>query len=208
MAFYVKMFLVFNLEQTNFSEVYPNQWAELVTYYTSEEEQPETDTSFDMPILDDILQANSWVCPIYLQKINQAYFAPGKDEIRMPFKELFLKGENFYSMLLHEMTHSTGTEERLNRNLKNSFGSENYAIEELIAEFSAAFTAFKLNVFSTPQKNNAIYLSSCLKVLQENPKYIFNILDNAVRASNYILTHIGYEVEFEDIPELCFSMND
>lgn len=204
LVFYVKMYLVFNLEQTNFSEVHPDQWEGLVKYYNAEEECPDNDTSFNVPILDNMLQNNEWVCPIFFQKINKAYFAPSIDEIRMPFKEMFVSGERFYSTLLHEMSHSTGTENRLNRNLNNYFGTDNYAVEELIAEFSAAFTSFKLGIFSIPQVDNAIYLSSWLKVLKESPKYIFNILDNSVKASNYILEQIGFDFDVvEDVLEVA-----
>lgn len=198
LSYYVKMFLVFNLEQTNFADVSPEQWQEFKKYYSPErDEQPVNNISFGMPILDDMLNNKSWVCPIHLKHINKAYFAPMSDEIVVPLKELFFSGKQFYTTLIHEMTHSTGIESRLNRNLINYFGTENYAIEELIAEFSAAFSAFKLGVFAEPDKNNITYLSSWLNVLKEKPKYIFNILDNAVKASDYILNHIGFEMEEE-----------
>jgi antirestriction protein ArdC len=39
----------------------------------------------------------------------------------------------------HELTHWTAHKSRLDRDLKNRFGSRNYAGEELIAELGAAF---------------------------------------------------------------------
>lgn len=206
LSYYVKMFLVFNLDQTNFSDVSPEQWENLQNYYLSKsDELPINDISFEMPILDDMLNNKSWVCPIHIKHINKAYFAPMRDEIVVPLKELFFSGQQFYSILIHEMSHSTAMESRLNRNLINYFGSENYAIEELICEFSAAFSAFKLGIFAEPDKNNITYLSSWLKVLKEKPKYIFNILDNAVKASDYILNHIGFQMEEEEIFEEIFE---
>lgn len=206
LSFYVRMFLVFNLEQTNFAEVEPNNWESLVNFYCPDtDEAPTNNNAFELPILDEMLNNNSWVCGITQKDINRAYFAPKADEIVIPLKELFFNGEQFYTTMIHEMAHSTGTEERLNRNLKGHFGNAEYAIEELIAEFTASFTAFKLNIFAEPDKNNITYLSSWLNVLKEKPKYIFNILDNSVKASDYILNNIGFEMQEEEMFEEIFE---
>ena len=42
-------------------------------------------------------------------------------------------------MAFHELTHWTGHKCRLDRDLKNRFGSRDYAAEELVAELGAAF---------------------------------------------------------------------
>jgi antirestriction protein ArdC len=39
----------------------------------------------------------------------------------------------------HELTHWSGHKSRIDRDLKNRFGSRNYPAEELIAELGAAF---------------------------------------------------------------------
>jgi len=51
-----------------------------------------------------------------------------------------LKGaDHFYNVAFHELTHWTAHKSRLDRDLKNRFGSRSYAAEELIAELGAAF---------------------------------------------------------------------
>src|SRR3546814_8703340 len=50
---------------------------------------------------------------------------------------------------LHELTHATGHAKRLNRDLTNSFGSKDYAREELIAEMGSAFLCAALGIMPT-----------------------------------------------------------
>jgi antirestriction protein ArdC len=47
--------------------------------------------------------------------------------------------DHFYNVAFHELTHWTGHKSRLDRDLKNRFGSRNCAAEELVAEIGAAF---------------------------------------------------------------------
>ncbi|MDR3490085.1 MAG: zincin-like metallopeptidase domain-containing protein, partial [Bradyrhizobium sp.] len=70
---------------------------------------------------------------------SKACFVPSHDFIAMPPKEAFKDAANFYATLLHESAHWSGHETRLNRDLKNRFGTKAYAAEELIAELTAAF---------------------------------------------------------------------
>ena len=57
-----------------------------------------------------------------------------KNEIVIPEKRQFKDGESFYTNLGHEMAHSTGSENHLGRLKPASFGSAEYAREELVAE--------------------------------------------------------------------------
>lgn len=41
--------------------------------------------------------------------------------------------EAFYSTLCHELVHWSGAKSRLDRDLTGRFGSDSYAVEELIA---------------------------------------------------------------------------
>lgn len=81
---------------------------------------------------------------------NKAFYIPSKDFIGMPPKEDFkgdkenTKEQHYYSTLLHELTHWTGHPSRCDRNLGNRFGSQAYAMEELIAEIGSAFYVLTL----------------------------------------------------------------
>jgi antirestriction protein ArdC len=70
---------------------------------------------------------------------GEACYIPSRDFISMPAFAAFSGADNFYSVAFHELTHFTGHKSRLDRDLKNRFGSRNYAAEELIAELGAAF---------------------------------------------------------------------
>jgi antirestriction protein ArdC len=61
---------------------------------------------------------------------GEAYYVPSRDFISMPAFAGFKGADHFYNVVFHELTH---------RDLKNRFGSRNYAAEELIAELGAAF---------------------------------------------------------------------
>jgi antirestriction protein ArdC len=64
---------------------------------------------------------------------------PSRDFISMPAFEAVKAADQFYGTIFHELTHWTAHKTRLDRDLKNRFGSRNYAAEELIAELGAAF---------------------------------------------------------------------
>ena len=70
---------------------------------------------------------------------GEAYFVPSQDFISVPAFEAFKGADHFYSVAFHELSHWTGHKSRLDRDLKNRFGSREYAAEELIAELGAAF---------------------------------------------------------------------
>lgn len=87
------------------------------------------------------------------------------------------------------MIHSTGAESRLNR-LKSgsSFGSAEYAREELVAELGAALTATRYGMTKNIKEDSAAYLKSWLESLQESPEYIKTTLQDVRRAST-MLSH-------------------
>jgi antirestriction protein ArdC len=70
---------------------------------------------------------------------GEAYYVPSRDFISMPAFAGFKGADHFYNVAFHELTHWTGHKARLDRDLKNRFGSRHYAAEELIAELGAAF---------------------------------------------------------------------
>lgn len=123
---------------------------------------------------------------------TQAYFSPEKDVIFMPARDRFTgtdtrtATESYYSVLFHELTHWTAAEHRLNRNLKNRFGSEAYAMEELIAELGAAFLCARTGIASEPRADHAAYLAEWLTVLKSDKKAIFTAASKASQAVDYL----------------------
>ena len=69
----------------------------------------------------------------------RAYYNLKNDRIHMPLISTFHRAAGYYGTLAHELTHWTGHEQRCHRQLRNRFGEDAYAAEELIAELGAAF---------------------------------------------------------------------
>lgn len=192
---FINYYNVFNLDQTNFAEKEPEKFANILERYNKKEEDVTVSDAYNCAFLDNMLEQNSWICDVILRKQNRAYYSPSSDIIVCPKKEQFPNQNNFYGTLLHEMTHSTGTTNRLNRKMGTAFGDEDYAREEVVAELSAAFTGFQLGVFSEPSKDSATYLNGWISVLRKSPDYVFSLLDDVVKASNYIIEKITSNVE-------------
>lgn len=67
---------------------------------------------------------------------DKAFYRPWTDQVHVPRRRTFTSSEAFYSVLFHELTHSTGHQDRLNRKTLvdgTPFGSPVYSREELIA---------------------------------------------------------------------------
>ncbi|USJ28595.1 ArdC family protein [Ensifer adhaerens] len=113
-------------------------------------------------------------------------FRPTPDDILLPERARFVDEVHLYSTLLHEMTHWSGAKHRLNRDLTGRFGSESYAVEELVAELSASFLCADLGVAHDPQGNTASYLESWLKVLKNDKRAIVSAAAKAQAAADYL----------------------
>ncbi|AMA60135.1 hypothetical protein BCCGELA001_30490 [Bradyrhizobium sp. CCGE-LA001] len=123
---------------------------------------------------------------------NRACFVPKLDEIHMPPRELFTGSatstatEAYYSTLLHELTHWTGPAHRCNRDLSGRFGTEAYAMEELVAELGAAFLCAELGIAVEPRADHAQYLAHWLKVLKADKRAIFTAASKAGEAAAFL----------------------
>jgi antirestriction protein ArdC len=82
--------------------------------------------------------------------------------------------------------HWTGATNRLARNLRARFGDEAYAMEELIAEFSAAFLCADLGIANEPRLDHAAYVSSWLKALSKDRTAQFTAANKASVAATYL----------------------
>ena len=76
----------------------------------------------------------------------------------MPPHSAFATAERFCGTLLHEMGHWTGSASRLNRDLRNKFGSQDYAREELRAEIGQMMVCGELGIGDCDFSNNAAYV--------------------------------------------------
>ena len=124
---------------------------------------------------------------------DRACFIPSADLIQMPDRKRFVgtatttPAEGFYSTLCHELVHWSGVKARLDRDLSGRFGSESYAMEELIAELGAAFLSSDLGITPEPRADHASYIANWLKVLKSDKKAIFTAASKASEAANWLI---------------------
>jgi antirestriction protein ArdC len=124
---------------------------------------------------------------------DQACYVLSTDSIRMPDGRRFFdtdsgsRTENFYAVLLHELTHWTGHGSRCDRDLGQRFGSQAYAMEELVAEIGAAFLCARLKITPAVREDHAQYLANWLQVLKADNKAIFTAAAKAQAAVDFTL---------------------
>ncbi len=191
------VFNVFNVAQTNLQQVRPELYAKLEEQCVVRLPQ-QTGESFSFPVVDAMIANNAWLCPIKPEKQDHAYYSVSKDHIVVPMKEQFVDGESFYGTLLHEMTHSTGAASRLGRLKACTFGDENYAREELVAELGSALICQQNGIQKHVKGDSAAYLKSWLTELEESPDFIRTVMADVKKATaviNYRMQDVSQQLE-------------
>jgi antirestriction protein ArdC len=118
---------------------------------------------------------------------NRAYYSLTNDAIQMPPFVTFQDADSYYATLAHECTHWTGSASRLNRDFGgHRFGSEGYAVEELVAELGAAFLCADLELSVETREDHASYIATWLDVLAKDNRAVFTAAAHAQRAAEYI----------------------
>lgn len=197
---FIKAFPVYNVAQTNLAEVQPERMQKLLDKFKMPELR-DTEGMYAHAALDRMVAMQDWLCPIQADKrVDGAYYSPGKDHIVLPMKaqfnlggtqeEVYRGGMEYYSTMLHEMTHSTMTPERLNRESGGRFGDAVYAKEELVAELTAAMISHSMGFDSKVTDNSAAYLDSWIGVLKKEPKFIVSVMADVNKASDMILDRV------------------
>lgn len=120
---------------------------------------------------------------------NQAYYSPALDTVVLPAMEQFHGTTEYYSTLFHELTHSTGHADRLNRLSKiAAFGSDKYSVEELTAEIGSASILATLGIDTDGSlRNSAAYIKSWLSALRSDKRMIVTAAARAEKAVRMIL---------------------
>ena len=116
---------------------------------------------------------------------SQAYYSPTCDYVAVPEPGAFREPINWHRTALHELGHWTGHPSRLNRDQRGSFGSGDYAREELVAEMASAFACASLSI--QPTVRHSDYIGGWLTVLRDDDKAIFRAASAASKAADYLL---------------------
>ena len=124
----------------------------------------------------------------YKEEGNEAYYDVANDTITLPPSTRFEDKYSYYATQLHELSHASGSKNRLNRQIENKFGTEDYAREELIAEIGSSFLMSKLNikVGSKHYNNHKCYIQSWIRILEYNPNELFKAINEANKVFDYL----------------------
>lgn len=140
----------------------------------------------------------------------RAFYSPLFDYVNMPRPSAFDCPEAYYCVLFHELIHSTGHRDRLNREelvQSDGFGGERYAKEELTAEIGACYLAGSCGLDLTDPRlggiplltNAAAYLQNWLNALKGDKTLIFRASGQAQKAVDYVLNGVTEEMEPEAV---------
>ncbi len=140
---------------------------------------------------------------------ERAFYSPATDHIQMPPQAAFATAQGWCGTLIHELGHWTGAPARLNRDLRNPFGSHDYAREELRAEIGQVMVCAELGIPDCDFSNNAAYLASWLEKLRADRKEIFRAAADAQRIADYLLAfHPNYANRQAGPSEAAAADND
>jgi antirestriction protein ArdC len=157
---------------------------------------------FDAPAFDPLTAAESLAQryivsggPALLHGGSSACYMPSRDTVYMPQPVQFVSRETYYSTLFHEFGHSTGAAKRLNRKFGKHFGDADYAREELIAEFIAAFLSAESGIVSPDlDAHNAAYIANWLQTFKADSRLAVTAAQRAQKAADLIVGRAPAEI--------------
>jgi len=153
------------------------------------ESEPEMDAQADSIILGYLMRETS----LKFQNnkpSDRAYYSPSLDEVVVPMPGQYDNMAEYYSTTFHELVHSTMKESRCDRmaeNKNNTFGSDNYSREELVAEMGSAMLCSVSGVENKKSfRNSVAYIQDWIKAFKNDPKMIVWASSRAEKAAAYI----------------------
>jgi len=177
---YVRIYKVFNLEQTENVKLEPKLQKKV-------ERLDGSAASFDPIAKAESIWDGFKGRPRLEHGGSAAYYVPSSDTIHLPFRNTFQDADSYYGVLFHESGHATAHESRLNRGLDTNHASKSYAYEELTAELTSAFLLAKAGLDPELQADQqAAYIQYWSQKLKDDPKLLATAAGRAQRAANFI----------------------
>lgn len=172
---FLKYFNVFNVEQTTLDT--PEQHKPVANFELDETYQDLETAILSMGVKD--IHYNS----------GSAFYRIASDDIHLPPKRLFYSLPEMTATLIHEACHATGHKDRLNRNIKNRFGTFEYAVEEMVAECASAFVSCELGLDAN-MHGHASYIDSWITHAKKDKRFLFKVMSEASKAANHLLDYV------------------
>lgn len=171
-TFFLRYYRVFNFDQT-----------ENIKAPESDEEKKEVDS---IECCENVIQGYENGPEIRHGHFNPSYHKKD-DVVSMPETNRFDNSEEYYSVMFHELGHSTGHESRLNRACLNEVEIDNYGKEELVAEMTSAFLCGHCRIEQPVIKNQAAYLKGWASKIKEDKYMVVHAAGAAQKAADLIL---------------------
>lgn len=121
---------------------------------------------------------------------ERALYIPAIDLVCMPTPEVFDYPETYYSVLFHELVHSTGHDSRLSRDpIRSPMPHEPqlFAREELVAEMGSAFLCGYAGIENEVIDESFKVVGYWSRKLQDDPRLLMHASGHALKAVEYIL---------------------
>lgn len=192
---FLRCYNVFNIEQTTIEQDAPQVWERVTKGYVSPKEQS-ADGMFVCAPLDELIEWQSWICPIKVGYSPEAFYSISEDIIQIPEKSQYdiskdrqSCGMEYYSTLLHEMAHSTGAKNYLGRCMVMTH--DNYGREELVAELTAAVCGASLGFSSRVKDNSMAYIKGWIENIKEKPSFLISVLSDVAKAVDMIRKYVA-----------------
>lgn len=134
--------------------------------------------------------------PSIVERGTAAYYRVAEDLVVLPPRSSFESGAGWYATLFHELGHSTGHPERLNRPELNNFehfGSQMYSREELVAEFCSAYLLAHAGI-DDEIPSSASYIDAWRRAIRDDSRALVVAASRGQRAAEFILGEAYGEV--------------
>ncbi len=139
-----------------------------------------------MPLAPSAFHDRLKVLGADVRKGNKAAYHSVLDYMEMPPMSSFKSEGDYYAAIMHETGHWTGHKDRLNRKVANSFGTDDYAKEELVAEMCSAFLCGNYGI-ALEGLQHPEYLAHWIRVLKTDSKALMQAASAAQKAADYVL---------------------
>ena len=141
--------------------------------------------SFTAPPETNFLEKYFQAGPSLAHGYSQASYNHAEDAIRMPHINSFFDADGYSKTLYHEVIHSTGHKDRLNRDL--TMERESYSKEELIAEIGSAILSRLMGVKDQKIENSASYINGWIEAIKGNSNLIISAASKAQKAVDFLI---------------------
>ena len=150
---------------------------------------PKADDPIEPLAAAEVVLADYKDSPEVVTGAGAATYHPDRDVVGIPACGAFESVEAYYLTLWHELAHSTGHPNRINRRdlVDGRFGDTRYAREELTAEIGAAMIAARTGIVPPDVEQRAAYIASWLEALRNDRKLIVIAAGRAQKAADWIL---------------------